>query len=856
MAHQRFPQLDLHRASEELPDIPSVQSAEMVDGGLLVELEERLVFLIGSGGSEGVMGEVLSEADSVLVSVENGFLEFKAQDILFHSISREADHLLLLEQILVDETSPEELETVEARNKLADTGYLHGFVPEEIAEILVGWAVSSADDSVLDIATGSGTLLKHAEGETDQSELVGVEIHPLLAKLASTMLQNDRVDIIYADFLDWKSPGQQKLETDVETAEKEVEVSGEFDAVVGNPPAIRLNSIAPEKRKEIQEWYSGRGRSGAAVFVAKAVTHLKEGGRGAFLLPKSALKDGLLDHLRETCGIHRIVQLPVGVFPDDYMVELVVLTVVKEDRSPEVRDTGIGKFNQRELPENARGLFEQPLDGIISNRHGRYNAEIVRASHSDLEGENVVRILSNPAIYDIITSSGFTRFGDLEEAEAGSGVKTGDNEFFYFDSEEKNESGIDDRFFRPVIKNPPDDTDVITSEDIDLYLLDVQPFVEELEAQGVEITEVNILDRLEEDGFTQLVDYLAEMPERHRQKKTRFEINYRGKFEDADLVIPQMFDEPQCFKVEVDNVLFDSTVIGIRTENGQLREFLARLLNTPLYKEFFETFADSLNVGWYQINLGSLRDIPIIRDALTQDMFDRMEPFYPPKDDNDLVRLNQLLIESCNSSEEKQAVRRYLASKDDFAWSWFMTLPEFREFQELIESGDEEEAREYVLERFDQELLDQARQTFEKIGFFEDRRGLLNDLLNEFESGHYRAFLAGIVLQFEGVLADLVVEAGGDIVDAGHGKKFKMPGQEGTETKSLNNLISHFFDGEFSMFLDKTVRQRRNDIAHGDVIEDSRELSIHFFISFYALCNASLDEYIRAVQQNNFGAPA
>jgi hypothetical protein len=43
----------------------------------------------------------------------------------------------------------------------------------------------------------------------------------------------------------------------------------------------------------------------------------------------------------------------------------------------------------------------------------------------------------------------------------------------------------------------------------------------------------------------------------------------------------------------------------------------------------------------------------------------------------------------------------------------------------------------------------------------------------------------------------------------------------------------------------ETIRQRRNAIAHGDVIEDDQDLAIHFFIAFYALCYASLAEYTR-----------
>jgi hypothetical protein len=125
---------------------------------------------------------------------------------------------------------------------------------------------------------------------------------------------------------------------------------------------------------------------------------------------------------------------------------------------------------------------------------------------------------------------------------------------------------------------------------------------------------------------------------------------------------------------------------------------------------------------------------------------------------------------------------------------------------------------------------------------------LLNDLLMEFESDHYRSFLAGITLQFEGILTDLVLETGGDIVEQDGETEFKLPGKNRSQQKNLHNLISTFFDGIFSTFMHETIRQRRNAIAHGDVIEDDQDLAIYFFIAFYALCYASLAEYTRLTE--------
>ncbi|MFB6186901.1 MAG: N-6 adenine-specific DNA methylase domain-containing protein, partial [Halobacteriaceae archaeon] len=365
------------------------------------------------------------------------------------------------------------------------------------------------------------------------------------------------------------------------------------------------------------------------------------------------------------------------------------------------------------------------------------------------------------------------------------------------------------------------------------------PYIEEIDG---EVSVRQVLEFLEEDGYIPLVNYIEdEFGVRGSGNDLQF--NYRGSLENPDIVIPKMFDDPRAYEVEVEDALFDSTLIGIQTGSEERQNALARLLNTPLYRELFQTFSNSIGVEWFRINFGQLRDIPVIEEALSQEVFDRMDPFFPPENDNDLVRLNQILVESSSAAEVEGVLRRYLASRDDYAWAWLMTLPEFKEFQQLVEE-DEEAAKEFVLDRFDEELLDEARDTFNNIDFFENRRNLLNDLLMEFEEEHYRGFLAGIVLQFEGVLTDLVTQTGGDIDDDSTPTKFEMPGQS-RKTKNLNELITQFFDGEFSSYLDKTVRNRRNEIAHGRVFEDSEKLSIHFFISFYALCNASLNQYVR-----------
>ena len=843
---------------DRLGEVPKVEDIEVREACARFQFRDQLVNIrLSEPHRGGGMGIDMADADRLLALSEDYVVEVDGSGVSVYELQgadSEETFVELVVDILAGAADSRRLDWDEVEDIFAG-GDLSVFdTPQQIAEILAGWAITNASDRVLDIATGSGTVLAEAADQlnaaTDEPrQLVGLDSDPFACALARTRLQdNAAAEVIHTDFFEWNTAyGTDSKQTTL--PEIEGDDAGKFDAVIGAPPAVRLESLTSEQREQLRDWAPDGGRHVGAAYVAKAVTHLKDGGRAAFVLPKPVLRNGLLEHLKGTCALHRVVALPLGAFTEIRRgLKAVIVTLVKEKRSPEDRATGVGKFTGMELPANARGLFEQPLDGILANRYNTFDAEIVKTAHEDLDSGTVMRLLSSPPIYDVLTEDGFTRLGDLKPAiEVGSGATSGNNRLFYFDEEDRDASGIDDRFFRPLIKDRPDDTLVITEDEISQYVLDLQPYLDQFPDSETPETDAEILEQLEQDSYHDLVTYLESQPHPNRANHTgnSFTLRRRGKFQNPDLVLPEFFDEPRCYRIEVDDALFDSTVIGIQTETEELKTALQHLLNTPLYKELLQTFGSPLDLDWYRINLGELRDVPIIEQALTGEVAAKLDTFLPPEDDNDAIGANQVLIEACPTDDAERALQRYMASRDDYAWSWFLTLPEVERFQELVEE-DREKAREFIIERFDQELLHKARQTFNQLEFFEHRRDLLNDLLMEFESNHYRSFLAGITLQFEGVLTDLVLEADGDIVEEDGETKFKLPGKHRSQQqKNLHNLISTFFDGVFSTFMHETIRQRRNDIAHGDVIEDDQDLAIHFFIAFYALCYASLAEYTR-----------
>ena len=316
MPRQRLPDLDLHLISEELEATSEVSSTALTEDGLQIQLEDQVLrlFYPVDPHQESIESE---DADRVLFATGRGYVELGDTGVRKYEFLDSTENSTLLKQIIGGEAERRELDVAEALDSLTEAGYLPAYTSKTLGELMVGWAVSDEDDTVLDIATGSGSLLQQAAEQTDGSQLVGIEIQPLVAELARKRLNDvESAEIVNQDFFDWRVPGQQKLSG----ISQDNEASEKFDAVIGDPPMGRLFHLDAEVRERIQEWAPGRGKSASPAFVTKAVSHLKEGGRGAFLLPKGALKDGLLEQLAETCGIHRIVELPVGSLSDGHTV--------------------------------------------------------------------------------------------------------------------------------------------------------------------------------------------------------------------------------------------------------------------------------------------------------------------------------------------------------------------------------------------------------------------------------------------------------------------------------------------------------------------------------------------------------
>jgi hypothetical protein len=283
------------------------------------------------------------------------------------------------------------------------------------------------------------------------------------------------------------------------------------------------------------------------------------------------------------------------------------------------------------------------------------------------------------------------------------------------------------------------------------------------------------------------------------------------------------------------------------------KETLVQVLNAPLYRSILRDLSGSLREDYNRISNYTLSDLPVLECLLTEEVARRLEQFVPYEDSTDIVNSNRILLEECENQEQESVLREYIASQEEFAWSW---LSDREDFVEAVESSDEEAVREFLVEEYDDEILRRTEEAIRSLRLFDEREDILMTLIEEFdERNHHHVFLTGISTQFEGVLSDLVEELGGEVKRKDGTSRFRLPerdesdndmdgSEEGAE-KNLNNLIDSFFDGPVGTFLHQDIRQRRNRIAHGEVVEDDRQTAIEFLLAFHALCYKSLDKYVR-----------
>ncbi|HWM95005.1 MAG TPA: N-6 DNA methylase [Thermoanaerobaculia bacterium] len=218
------------------------------------------------------------------------------------------------------------------------------YSPPSLVEPMVAWAVTRADQSVLDPSCGDGVFLESAARrlsdlgagpERTASLLHAVDLNPDAARftrdrLASELgrpFSNTRI----SSFFSLPPPGGLFGPTEG------------VDVVIGNPPYIRYQDFAGGARLEALERAAHAGvqltrlASSWAHFVVHAAAFVRPGGRLALILPAELIHTSyaapLREHLRRSFGEVHIVSFRQAVFPE-VQEEVVLLLAAGKNGGP------------------------------------------------------------------------------------------------------------------------------------------------------------------------------------------------------------------------------------------------------------------------------------------------------------------------------------------------------------------------------------------------------------------------------------------------------------------------------------------------------------------------------------------
>lgn len=314
------------------------------------------------------------------------------------------------------------------------------YTPADLARAMVGWAVRSADDTLLDPSFGGCAFFEAAIdrlrdlGSSDPfAQLAGVDIDPG-ARRHLRGLPMYRL-----------APARFKLKQDFLKVGPEEFGAGGFDAVVGNPPYVRHHRLSHEQIDTGQGCISSTGvrlpRSAGywSYFVVHSFSFLKPGGRLAMVLPMAVLQADYAHPIRnaiaERFARASLFLIRERVFRDTDEASVVVLAEGWNGRGTSVRVAAVDSVREfvKLCGEPKRVAQAGTTNGTSLRRGALLPEKWLDVYDRLVQGEQVQSL------------------GDL--ARIRIGVVTGANEFFVLRPSSARDMGIRRRYLVPIIES-------------------------------------------------------------------------------------------------------------------------------------------------------------------------------------------------------------------------------------------------------------------------------------------------------------------------------------------------------------------------------------------------------------------
>lgn len=292
------------------------------------------------------------------------------------------------------------------------------FTPAALCDYVVGWAVRSAQDRVLEPSCGEAAFLLAAAERlrglgAETPDLHGHELHASSADVARAALATAGHDarIRVGDFL--ATPAQPH-----------------FDAVIGNPPYVRYQDFAGSARATGRRAALSAGvsltrlASSWAAFTVHAAEFLQPGGRLGLVLPAELLSVNYAADVRSFLmrrfGRVRLVLFTERVFPG-VMAEVVLLLAEGQGPASHCELLQVQDLAELTAATGAESIWAPPAS------EGKWTAALLPGAVRDLYA-------------GLIAGPGFGTLHDWGETTLGA--VTGNNRWFALSPQRLAELGL------------------------------------------------------------------------------------------------------------------------------------------------------------------------------------------------------------------------------------------------------------------------------------------------------------------------------------------------------------------------------------------------------------------------------
>lgn len=565
------------------------------------------------------------------------------------------------------------------------------YTPPEVVELIVSLSVIGGSDVVMDPGCGSGGFLvgaykrlrelsqKSKPHQDTLNQIYGIDINRFPAHLSAINLaladltsETRDAHILVQDFFHVSARQAQIEDTTVNIRGTAAGswMPPEVDAVVGNPPYIRQEEIENKTlvRRHLGSLADAFSRRSDiyVYFITHATEFLRDGGRLGFITSARWLDvkygEALQAFLANRYRIRAIVNFSRQQFELALISTCVMLLERCEDA--EARDGNTVVFLQLGEPMTTNRIAqilesEVPEDDAMVEAPGYRIAS--RRQRSLVDETKWSRYLRAPALYwELMQSGRLTTLGEL--ASVVYGIKTGANSFFYFRGRsEWVEAGIDRQFVTPLLKHVAEtEAIVLIEEELEWWVLDIHPFVEELEAKlAREPSEEEVLDAIGNvcPGLRWYIDdgVAQGLPSRPSIEGRRYWFDL-GELPRSPLMLSEVYWRESRTLLNTCEATLDKRLYGVDPPRGVDVELLAALLNSGLYTMMRELH------GREEQGEGMNRNTLMVYEARELPIVDPRELESGPREAI-LQAFRALVSEEKRAKEERRAVLR--AALDD-----------------------------------------------------------------------------------------------------------------------------------------------------------------------------------------------